>query len=109
MKRPCKEALERWRPRAAQIRSRGLLRFILREAILLGVPWSVFMAGVNYFTMETSSVPFVSPSVHPAIAWFIYTLPFGVLAGVLWALWMWRTFQKKNWFLEEDAAAPPAV
>ena len=73
------------------------------------MPWAVVMAGFAYFTSTNSFYPPFAPNgLHRGIAWLIFILPFGIVAGAFWGRSMWRTFEKKNWFLppESDTSGP---
>jgi hypothetical protein len=91
------ERLEAQRLFWERIKSGGRGSFILRRGILgFGVPWTVLMAIVGAFTpLLGDRPPIVPESVPTFLAHALYILPFAVAAGALWAVWTWRSLQRK--------------
>jgi hypothetical protein len=91
------QRLEAQRVYWEKIRNRGRGSFILRRGMLgLGVPWTVLMALIGTFTPLFGDRPPIVPVGVPSfLAHALYILPFGLAAGVLWAIWTWRTLQRQ--------------
>lgn len=105
MKAPTEAQLKRRREDVVIIRARGRRHFIVLRGILgFGLPWSIFMAAGAFFTSAYSyRAPYVSQALPRWLGWLLFVLPFGLLAGAGWGWYMWRMFERKNWFL------PPAT
>ena len=110
MSTPSEAQLAKLRLRMDAIRSRGRRHFIVWRGILgFGLPWGISMAAFAYFaSTDAFFAPFVSRAVPRWLGWLLYILPFGFLAGALWGVWMWRTFERKNWFVPPNAGDGPS-
>lgn len=103
------EEFERRKQRAIAFHARGRTHYVLHFGLLrFGLPWAVVMGVLGYFGSAGGYPPLVPAAVPRLLAWLLFLLPFGALAGVGWGLWMWPTFDRNVRKLSAPPE-PPAV